>query len=104
MKYIRLYRFLKVLYSGKGTSLGMKNNTRPNRWMELTLGKGPRLINFAAGHDGQHVVMVMDDGSVLFAGTARRGEDGDNSKYIIIIFMTMKFTTCFDVFIYFFYF
>ncbi|KAG9437358.1 E3 ubiquitin-protein ligase MYCBP2 isoform X10 [Apis mellifera carnica] len=70
----------KVLYSGKGTSLGMKNNTRPNRWMELTLGKGPRLINFAAGHDGQHVVMVMDDGSVLFAGTARRGEDGDNNK------------------------
>lgn len=55
--------------------------------MELTLGKGPRLINFAAGHDGQHVVMVMDDGSVLFAGTARRGEDGDNSKYIIITSM-----------------
>ncbi|KAK9309341.1 hypothetical protein QLX08_000965 [Tetragonisca angustula] len=70
----------KVLYSGKGTSLGMKSNTRPNRWIELTLGKGPRLVNFAAGHDGQHVVMVMEDGSVLFAGTARRGEDGDNNK------------------------
>lgn len=60
----------------------MKSNTRPNRWVELTLGKGPRLVNFAAGHDGQHVVMIMEDGSVLFAGTARRGEDGDNSKYI----------------------
>ncbi|KAK1123908.1 hypothetical protein K0M31_006938 [Melipona bicolor] len=70
----------KILYSGKGTSLGMKSNTRPNRWIEITLGKGPRLVNFVAGHDGQHVVMVMEDGSVLFAGTARRGEDGDNNK------------------------
>ncbi|XP_076287336.1 MYC binding protein highwire isoform X6 [Lasioglossum baleicum] len=70
----------KVLYTGKGTSLGMKSNTRPNRWVELTLVKGPRLINFAAGHDGQHVVMILEDGSVLFAGTARRGEDGDSSK------------------------
>lgn len=61
----------------------MKSNTRPNRWIELTLARGQRLVNFAAGHDGQHVVMVMEDGSVLFAGTARRGEDGDNSKYII---------------------
>ncbi|XP_076385847.1 MYC binding protein highwire isoform X12 [Megachile rotundata] len=70
----------KVLYTGKGTCLGMKSNTRPNRWVELTLGKGPRLVNFAAGHDGQHAVMIMEDGSVLFAGTARRGEDGDSNK------------------------
>lgn len=59
----------------------MKSNTRPNRWLELTFGKGPRITHFAAGHDGQHVVMVMEDGSVLFAGTARRGEDGDSSKF-----------------------
>lgn len=61
----------------------MKSNTRPNRWLELTFGKGPRITHFAAGHDGQHVVMVMEDGSVLFAGTARRGEDGDSSKFNI---------------------
>ncbi|CAL1686165.1 unnamed protein product [Lasius platythorax] len=70
----------KLLYSGKGTCLGMKSNTRPNRWLELTFGKGPRIAHFAAGHDGQHVVMVMEDGSVLFTGTARRGEDGDSNK------------------------
>ncbi|RLU27103.1 hypothetical protein DMN91_000902 [Ooceraea biroi] len=70
----------KLLYSGKGTCLGMKSNTRPNRWLELTFGKGPRVAHFAAGHDGQHVIMVMEDGSVLFAGTARRGEDGDSNK------------------------
>ncbi|XP_014476555.1 PREDICTED: E3 ubiquitin-protein ligase MYCBP2 isoform X7 [Dinoponera quadriceps] len=70
----------KLLYSGKGTCLGMKSNTRPNGWLELTFGKGPRVTHFAVGHDGQHVVMVMEDGSVLFAGTARRGEDGDSNK------------------------
>ncbi|XP_035719406.1 E3 ubiquitin-protein ligase MYCBP2-like isoform X2 [Vespa mandarinia] len=70
----------KILYTGKGTSLGMKSNTRPNRWLELTLGKGPRITHFAAGHDGQHVIFVMEDGSVLFAGTAKRGEDGDSNK------------------------
>ncbi|XP_076623337.1 MYC binding protein highwire isoform X2 [Colletes latitarsis] len=70
----------KVLYSGKGTSLGKERNTRPNRWVELTVGKGPRLVNFAAGHDGQHIIMILEDGSVLFAGTARRGEDGDSNK------------------------
>lgn len=61
----------------------MKSNTRPNSWLELTFGKGPRVTHFAAGHDGQHVVMVMEDGSVLFAGTARRGEDGDSSKSLV---------------------
>lgn len=64
----------------------MKSNTRPNRWLELTFGKGPRITHFAAGHDGQHVVMVMEDGSVLFAGTARRGEDGDSSKFNIYVY------------------
>ena len=70
----------KMLYSGKGSCLGMKSNTRSNRWLELTLTKGARVTQFAAGHDGQHVILVMDDGSVFFAGTARRGEDGDSSE------------------------
>lgn len=76
----------KVMYSGKGSCLGMKGNTRPNRWLELSLSKGSRVSHIAAGHDGQHVVLVMDDGSVLFAGTARRGEDGDNSKSLFIFY------------------
>ncbi|XP_046604041.1 E3 ubiquitin-protein ligase MYCBP2 isoform X2 [Neodiprion virginianus] len=70
----------KVLYSGKGSSLGIKGNGRPNRWSELTLGKGPRVTHIAAGHDGQHAIILLEDGSVLFVGTARRGEDGDNNK------------------------
>ncbi|XP_066580931.1 E3 ubiquitin-protein ligase MYCBP2 [Prorops nasuta] len=70
----------KVLYTGKGTSLGLKSNTRLDRWVEISLGKGPKVVHIAAGHDGQHIVMVLEDGSVLFAGTAKRGEDGDSSK------------------------
>ncbi|KAK0177732.1 hypothetical protein PV328_001750 [Microctonus aethiopoides] len=70
----------KLLFTGKGSCLGMKSNTRPNRWLEFTLGKGLRVSQIAVGHDGQHVILVMDDGSVLFAGTARRGEDGDSNK------------------------
>ncbi|KAG7189524.1 hypothetical protein KM043_017215 [Ampulex compressa] len=70
----------RVLYSGTGTSLGMKSNTRPNRWLEMPLVKEPRVVHVAAGHDGQHAVFVMEDGSVLFAGIAKRGEDGDSNK------------------------
>ncbi|XP_011315230.1 E3 ubiquitin-protein ligase MYCBP2 isoform X2 [Fopius arisanus] len=70
----------KLLYTGRGNALGMKSNTRPNRWLDFPLGKSSRVINIAAGHDGQHVILVIEDGTVLFAGTARRGEDGDNSK------------------------
>lgn len=70
----------KILYTGKGSCLGMKSNTRPNRWLELPLNESSKVSQFAAGHDGQHVIFVMDDGSVLFAGTARRGEDADSSE------------------------
>ncbi|XP_074101339.1 MYC binding protein highwire isoform X2 [Cotesia typhae] len=70
----------KLLYTGKGSCLGMKSNTRPNRWLEFTLGKGSKCLQIVAGHDGQHVVLVMEDGTVFFAGTARRGEDGDSNK------------------------
>lgn len=70
----------KLLYTGKGSCLGMKSNTRPNRWLEFALGKGTKCLQIVAGHDGQHVVLVMEDGTVLFAGTARRGEDGDSNK------------------------
>ena len=73
----------KLLYTGKGSCIGMKSNTRPNRWLEVAIGKGPRVVDFAVGHDGQHAILVLEDGSVLFAGTSRRGEDGDSSKCLI---------------------
>ncbi|XP_058809373.1 E3 ubiquitin-protein ligase MYCBP2-like [Phymastichus coffea] len=70
----------KLMYSGKGRCIGMRNNVRSNRWLEFSVGKKCKIVNFAVGHEGQHIILILEDGSVLFAGTARRGEDGDSNK------------------------
>ncbi|KAL1131015.1 hypothetical protein AAG570_012253, partial [Ranatra chinensis] len=76
----------KVLYSGKGASLGLKQGgaggakLSSGRWSELIVAKAPKITQIAAGHDGLHAVLVAEDGSVYFTGTARRGEDGDHNK------------------------
>ncbi|KAG8222420.1 hypothetical protein J437_LFUL008417, partial [Ladona fulva] len=41
---------------------------------------GVRIAQIAIGHEGQHVVLLTEEGIPLFAGTARRGEDGDQIK------------------------
>jgi len=48
-------------------------------WKELAIVKSPKITQCSAGHDGQHCLLVADDGSVFFVGVARRGEDGDSS-------------------------
>lgn len=59
----------KVLYCGKGASLGMKQaGVRTGKWFELALTKAPKVTHVAVGHDGLHVVLVTEDGSVFFAG------------------------------------
>lgn len=50
-----------------------------SRWNELPVTKSPRIIHLAVGHEGLHAVLVTEDGAVFFMGTARRGEDGDQS-------------------------
>nr|AOV18880.1 myc binding protein 2 [Lymnaea stagnalis] len=70
----------KVLYQGKAASLGIKqSNQAHGKWSELTITKSPKIIHIALGHDGLHALMVAEDGTVYFVGTARRGEDGDAS-------------------------
>lgn len=39
------------------------------------------LFQLALGHEGVHAILVLDNGTALFTGVARRGEDGDNSKH-----------------------
>ncbi|XP_014287849.1 E3 ubiquitin-protein ligase MYCBP2 isoform X3 [Halyomorpha halys] len=72
----------KVLFSGKASSLGFKQGGKGSfgKWSELVVPKGPKISQVVAGHDGLHAVLVAEDGSVYFVGTARRGEDGDHSK------------------------
>ncbi|CAH1132864.1 unnamed protein product [Ceutorhynchus assimilis] len=71
----------KVLYTGKSSALGIKQaGIRTGKWSELILTKSPKITHISMGHDGLHAVLVTEDGAVFFTGTARRGEDGDQSK------------------------
>ncbi|XP_076065953.1 MYC binding protein highwire isoform X3 [Oratosquilla oratoria] len=88
----------KVHYNGKAASIGMKpnnsngsngaasngsnsgSNINAGRWPELSITKNPRISHVAVGHEGQHALLVSDEGVCFFVGTARRGEDGDGSK------------------------
>ncbi|XP_059059876.1 E3 ubiquitin-protein ligase MYCBP2 [Achroia grisella] len=82
----------KVYYTGKGASLGYKTASPvTSRWtlMKETVYtrndipdvKKGRVIQVAVGHEGVHAILVMDNGTALFTGIARRGEDGDNNKH-----------------------
>lgn len=74
--------YLQVYFSGKPSSLGMKQGGKGGfgKWSELSVPKSPKITHIAAGHDGLHAVLIAEDGSVYFTGTARRGEDGDHSE------------------------
>lgn len=84
-----------MLYQGKAASLGIKQSSQPqNKWAELTITKSPKIVHIALGHDGLHALMVAEDGSVYFVGTARRGEDGDASggitNFILLIYFSFS--------------
>ncbi|XP_054276655.1 E3 ubiquitin-protein ligase MYCBP2-like [Macrosteles quadrilineatus] len=72
----------KVLYTGKASALGLKQGAAGGggKWQELVVAKAPRISHVAAGHDGLHAILLAEDGSVYFTGTARRGEDSDSNK------------------------
>lgn len=38
-------------------------------------------VKAAVGHEGVHAILVLDNGTALFTGVARRGEDGDAGKH-----------------------
>ena len=72
------------MYTGKAQALGLKPSNAPSsnvattsRWTELPIVKSPKIVQYSVGHEGMHCLMVADDGSVFFAGVAKRGEDGD---------------------------
>lgn len=72
----------RVYYYGKPAALGLKcvGRTPTLKLTELIVSKAAHIVHVAVGHDGIHALLVNDDGTVYFAGTARRGEDGDSSK------------------------
>ena len=90
------------MYSGKCQALGIKpqgnsanNHESESRWSELTVPKAAKIIDFAVGHDGHHALLLSEDNSVYFVGTAKKGEDGDSSSckeffksFFMIIYLT----------------
>ena len=71
---------LQILFSGRAQSLGIKNGVSSSgEWAELAVTKSPKMSSCAVGHEAQHALLLSDDGGVFFVGTAKKGEDGDNS-------------------------
>ena len=90
-----------MLFIGKAQSLGVKQSAQvSNKWTELPISKSPKIVQFSVGHEGHHVIMVAEDGAVYFAGTARKGEDGDQGKWLChrfgIHFQDMKVVQSFS--------
>ena len=46
----------------------------------MSVTKSPKITQLAVGHEGLHSLLLSDDDTVYFVGTARRGEDGDQTK------------------------
>ncbi|XP_061382096.1 E3 ubiquitin-protein ligase MYCBP2 isoform X5 [Danaus plexippus] len=82
----------KVYYTGKGTSLGYKVPVpHTGRWTlmketlfnkhEVASIRKCKVVQVALGHEGVHAILVLDNGTALFTGVARRGEDGDANRH-----------------------
>ncbi len=77
---------MQIYYTGKYQSLGIKQGgPSAGKWVELPITKSPKIVQFAVGHDGSHALLVAEDGSVFFTGSASKGEDGESSMTEIII-------------------
>lgn len=73
--------FSQIYYTGKYQSLGIKQGgPSAGKWVELPITKSPKIIQFSVGHDGSHALLVAEDGSVFFTGSASKGEDGESSR------------------------
>ncbi|XP_061486034.1 E3 ubiquitin-protein ligase MYCBP2 isoform X14 [Rhineura floridana] len=71
----------KIYYTGKYQSLGIKQGgPSAGKWVELPVTKSPKIVQFSVGHDGSHALLVAEDGSIFFTGSASKGEDGESTK------------------------
>ncbi|MEJ1280583.1 MYC binding protein 2 E3 ubiquitin protein ligase [Cricetulus griseus] len=70
---------VRIYYTGKYQSLGIKQGgPSAGKWVELPITKSPKIVHFSVGHDGSHALLVAEDGSVFFTGSASKGEDGES--------------------------
>ena len=79
-KFHLVINYLCTHFAGKSSSIGQKQICPPGHWIEMSITKSPRIVQVSVGHEGQHALLLSDDGLVYFVGTSRRGEDGDQTK------------------------
>lgn len=85
----------QIYYTGKYQSLGIKQGgPSAGKWVELPVTKSPKISQFSVGHDGSHALLVAEDGSVFFTGSASKGEDGESSKTICKISTLTQNQSC----------
>ena len=93
----------QILYTGRAQCLGIKQSSVSNnplsasdlgRFNELTIPKSAKITDFSVGHEGHHALLLAEDGCVYFVGTARKGEDGDNSSCEFTVRIVLKFNIC----------
>ena len=74
----------KLYYTGKSSSIGHKHPCAQGKWSEVQFSKSESssavIVNFSIGLDGNHALLIGDEGAVYFTGTPKRGEDGDQSS------------------------
>nr|XP_027195486.1 E3 ubiquitin-protein ligase MYCBP2-like [Dermatophagoides pteronyssinus] len=70
----------KVFYTGNSHSLGIRHFYSYNKWSLLNLPKPVKIQQIAIGHDGNHSLLLADDGTIFFVGISKRGEDGDDQS------------------------
>lgn len=86
-----LFLIYKIYYTGKYQSLGIKQGgPSAGKWVELPITKSPKIVHFSVGHDGSHALLVAEDGSVFFTGSASKGEDGESSKSLRVALMRVS--------------
>lgn len=76
-----------------GANAPVSSNSTTTKWTELPIIKSPKIVQYSVGHEGSHGLLVAEDGSVFFVGTARRGEDGDAGslcKFRVEIILILK--------------
>ena len=80
LQFDEFFDKFKLYFAGKSTALGQKQPCPNGQWNEMTISKSPKIVQLAVGHEGLHSLLLSEDGTVYFVGTARRGEDGDQTK------------------------
>jgi len=58
---------------------GIRHAYSFGKWAILSIPKPVRIVQISAGHEGSHALLLSEDNTLFFVGTAKRGEDGEST-------------------------